>query len=130
MAAPAREWTRQEHEARRRLALEQNTARQRSDDRWQIGSIGDASLGRLLQEAGQLGAAEVQVVSVPGLNLDFLSIGQGPETMLVPAMDYPELHLARGQRVRANELVPQLVDYAKDFDRKYGEQIRKRKLVM
>jgi hypothetical protein len=102
----------------------------RVGERWQISSIGDASLALLLREAGQLGAADVQIVSVPGLNFDFLGVGQGPEMLLVPAMDYPEIHQTRGRRVPATEVVAVLVAYAKDFDQKYGEQLRQRRLVM
>jgi hypothetical protein len=96
---------------------------------WQISSIGDASLGRLLQHAGPVGAANIQLVSVPGLNLDFVGVGQGASMQLIPALDYPEVKLVRERRVKANEFVPVLVAYAKAFDRTYGEQLRRRELV-
>ncbi|HLL75974.1 MAG TPA: hypothetical protein VK421_12020 [Pyrinomonadaceae bacterium] len=71
----------------------------------------------------------LQLVSIPGLNLDFVAFNRGDRWALIPARDHRELQLSRGRAVSAEQMLPALSNYAREFDRKYGDQIRRRRLV-
>lgn len=98
---------------------------------WQISGIGDRQAADLLAEAVALRAKgmQVSVISVPGLNLDFVGAMEGTRLMLVPIRDYPEVQMEKGKAVEAGEALTAIGAYAKEFDRKYGDEIRKRRLV-
>lgn len=95
---------------------------------WRISSIGDTRLAELFTAAGG-DRTSLELVSIPGLNLEFGSIRRNGQTLLIPAQDVPETSLVKGQAINATEAIPQIAAYARDFDRKYGEQIRNKKLV-
>lgn len=93
---------------------------------WQISAIGDSFLaGMLSSTTGE----NLELISIPGLNLDFTAIRQGEDWILIPAQDNPKLNLAKGREVNASAALPAISQYAKEFDKQYGEQIRSRKLV-
>lgn len=100
----------------------------RQGDSWRIGTIGDTPLAELFNAAGT-DRSSLEFVSIPGLNLEFGSIRRDGQTLLIPAQDVPETKMAKGQAIAAATAIPQIAAYARDFDSKYGEQIRNRKLV-
>lgn len=95
---------------------------------WHIGTVGDAYLAKIISAAPDK-QPKLQIISIPGLSLDFAGVRQGDDWELVPAQDYPDLDLAKGRSVRAEEVLPRLSSYAKAFDKQYGEQLRNRRLV-
>jgi len=93
---------------------------------WQISAIGDSFLaGMLSSTTGE----NLELIAIPGLSLDFGAIRQGEDWTLIPAQDYSQLHLTKGTAVKASAALPSISQYAKEFDKQYGEQIRSRKLV-
>ena len=74
-------------------------------------------------------SGKVEVISIPGISFDLVSSGEGDQRMLTPVNDLPEAQLFRGRAVRAQDALAALSNYAKEFDRKFGEEIRKRRLV-
>lgn len=98
------------------------------DSSWRIGSIGDTPIAELFTAAGA-DRSSLELVSIPGLNLEFGSIRRNGQAMLIPAQDVPETQIVKGRAINVVEAVPQIAAYARDFDRKYGEQIRNKKLV-
>lgn len=103
----------------------------RRSNGWAIASIGDSHIAQALADmpAGQPAGASVELVSVPGLNMDFIAWRQGATTTLLPVGDYPEPGFERLRPVDAALFVPRLAAYARDFDQRYGAQLRNRKLT-
>lgn len=97
----------------------------RRGNNWLISSIGDAYLAELFDTAGP----SFEIISIPGLNMEFAGIAQGEEWTLIPAQDYPQLQLTRGSRVESATALPLIAAYAQEFDKQYGEQLRRRRLV-
>lgn len=95
---------------------------------WHIGTVGDAYLAKIISAVPDK-QTKLQIISIPGLSLDFAGVHEGEDWELVPAQDYPDLDLVKGRSVRAAELLPRLSTYAKAFDKQYGEQLRNRRLV-
>jgi hypothetical protein len=98
---------------------------------WRISSIGDSAMAEALNEGIiQNGNGSVfSIISVPGLNLDFIGLGNGKEMTLTPVRDYPEIRMIKGKGVKAHEALSAISAFARDFDAKYGEYIKKRKIV-
>jgi hypothetical protein len=97
-------------------------------DSWQISTLGDPQLASVLPGSGQSQAA-LQIISIPGLNLEFAGTQQGDDWILIPVQDFPQLKFTKGRAVGTKVALPTLSNYAKEFDRQYGEQLRNRKLV-
>lgn len=97
----------------------------RRGDTWHISSVGDAYLSALFEAAG----SNFEIVSIPGLNLEFAGIRQGEEWTLIPVQDYPQLEFARGARIESTKALPAIAAHAKEFDKLYGDQLRKKRLV-
>jgi hypothetical protein len=95
---------------------------------WHISTVGDAYLAKLISAVPDR-QQETQIISIPGLSLDFAGVRHGDDWELVPAQDYPDLDLVKGHSVQAEEVLPRLSSYAKAFDKKYREQLRNRRLV-
>ena len=74
-------------------------------------------------------ATNVQMISIPGISLDVAAVGDGDHLMLLPARDYPEMQLVKGRALPAGEALLNISNYAREFDKKYGDQIRSRKLT-
>ncbi|HET9963161.1 MAG TPA: hypothetical protein VFQ34_12545 [Nitrospiraceae bacterium] len=104
------------------------TAVSKKEGAWHIASVGDAYLARVMSAAPEQ-PQRLHIISVPGLSLDFAGTPHGEDWELFPAQDYPELDVTRGRPIRAEELLPRLSNYAKNFEKQYGDQIRKRRLV-
>lgn len=128
-------------------------------DGWRIGTVGDRYLASLIGQSTQQPGAptaaasptasptpaasptatatptseavsrRVELISIPGIGVDLISFTEGDQRMLQPANDLPEAQLVRGRAVREQDALAALSNYAREFDRKYGEEIRKRRLV-
>lgn len=72
---------------------------------------------------------KVDLISIPGINVELISFSEGDQRMLQPTEDLPEAKLTKGRAIREQDALSALANYAKEFDRKYGEEIRKRHLV-
>lgn len=114
---------------------------------WRIGTVGDRYLAGLLGQPTQAPAAptatasptptptsdavsqKVELISIPGISVDLISFTEGDQRMLQPVNDLPEAKLVKGRAVREQDALVALSTYAREFDRKYGEEIRKRRLV-
>jgi hypothetical protein len=97
----------------------------RRGDSWQISSVGDGYLANLFSTAG----TNFEIISIPGLNLEFAGVREGEEFTLIPAQDYPQLQFTRGTRIPSAKALPLIVAHAREFDKQYGEEIRRRRLV-
>ena len=101
---------------------------------WQISSVGDRYLADIISNARQTTPAtpprtDLELVSMPGINFDLVSFSEGGQAMLQPTRDLPEAKLFRGRAVKAEDALIAISNYAKEFDRKFGQDIRKRRLV-
>lgn len=115
---------------------------------WQISSVGDRYLAEIISGARQTKSPTpsgtpaatasptatppkrtVELVSMPGINFDLVSFTEGDQTLLEPTRDLPEAQLIRGRAVKAEDALVAISNYAKEIDRKYGDEIRKRRLV-
>ena len=101
------------------------TAISRRGDTWRISSVGDAYLANVFATAG----SGFEIVSIPGLNLEFAGIRQGEEWTLIPVQDYVQLKFTRGARIESKQALPVIAAHAREFDKLYGDQLRNRRLV-
>lgn len=84
----------------------------------------------VLRDANGRGAAGIsEVISLPGINLDLISITEGGQTLLQPTRDLPKAQLFQGRPVKAEEALAAIGRYVKELDAKFGEEIRRRRLV-
>ena len=97
----------------------------RRGDDWHISSVGDAYLAPVFATAG----SNFEIVSIPGLNLEFAGIRQGDEWTLIPVENYPQLQFNRGARLESKQAMVVIAAHAREFDKLYGDQLRKRRLV-
>jgi hypothetical protein len=100
-------------------------------DAWQVSSVADGYLGGLIAKALAIrpDARSLQIISMPGIGMDFAAFEDGKNWLLLPARDYGEVKLPEGRTVAADKALGAISDYTKDLDRRYGDQIRKRKLL-
>ncbi|HEX6850331.1 MAG TPA: hypothetical protein VF139_02905 [Candidatus Polarisedimenticolaceae bacterium] len=114
---------------------------------WRIASVGYRYYASLLEQmksppalpsetptggrttVSDMTSRQVEFVSVPGINVDLLSFGEGDQRFLQPVRGLPEAGLEAGRALHEQEALTALSGYAKAFDRKYGDAIRKRRLV-
>jgi len=101
---------------------------------WQITSVGDRYLANIISNARQTTPGtpprtDIELVSMPGINFDLVSFSEGGQAVLQPTRDLPEAKLFTGRSVKADDALIAISNYAKEFDRKYGPEIRKRRLV-
>lgn len=101
------------------------TVTRRPDGKWQVTAVGDPHLGSLFAAAG----SDFEIISVPGLNLEFGGIRRGEEWTLIPVRDYAELKFARGARIESAQALPVIAAHAREFDKRYGAEFRKKRLV-
>ncbi len=112
----------------------------KSKDTWIIGSIGDAYLPASFLSAKEMVTkqsrdtsmrdAEVSMVSVQGLNMDFAVFkNKEGKWIFSPLLDYPEVKLSKSSPVEAEKLFPVLSEYAKMIQSKYGKDLMEKKLV-
>jgi len=101
------------------------------DGRWVVSSIGDAYLGEALKDAlpRQPPGSTPMFISIPGLNIDLVGFQRGTALTLLPVRDYPEARLTRMTAVESEVFLPAIATYARDFEQRYGEQIRQRRLT-
>lgn len=109
-------------------AMRSSVSIAKAGERWQIASVADGYWGALLSATPELASRQdVQLISIPGLNLEFFGLTGTEE--VAAAQDYPELEFKRGQPVDSKRFVQVTVAYAKEFDKQHGEEIRKRRVV-
>jgi len=100
-------------------------------DAWQVSSVADGFLGGLIAKALAMrpDAPSLQIVSMPGIGMDFAAFQDRNTWVFLPARDYDEVKLSEGRTVSADKALSAISDYAKDLDHRYGDQIRNRKLL-
>lgn len=103
----------------------------KSEGGWRISSIGESAMAEILSEGIVQNSMDPAptIVSIPGLNLDFIGLGVGKEMTLIPVRDYPEIRMKKGKGVKVDEALPVISGFAREFDKKYGEDIKKQKIV-
>jgi hypothetical protein len=98
---------------------------------WRVAAVGDRTEVSTLRRAKDLRSsqAQVRVLAVPGLNLEFLQATQGDKASLIAVRDMPELNWKEGASRDLAEGLVALADYAKTFDKLHAQELREHKLV-
>jgi hypothetical protein len=96
---------------------------QKKGDVWEAGSYGNSALAKLLSQERQKYAAAHNLpisafytVSVPALNAYFVAVKSGEDVILIPVIDDPSIGLKAGQQLKAEAIMPKLVEAARNHD--------------
>lgn len=98
---------------------------------WRVAAVGDRTEAPTLRRVKDLRAsqAQVRVLAVPGLNLEFLQVTEGSRVSLVATRDAPELGWKEGAARDLAEGLVAIADYAKAFDKLHAKELEEHKLV-
>ncbi len=108
----------------------------RKDSAWELSSYGDAervaSIFRareaLRTDAGG-GADQTNLVVVPAFRLEFVVETRGDRTLLRPVVPGAAAEAGIKGTMEATKAIELLAAHAREFEKKYGEGIRQRRLV-
>jgi hypothetical protein len=111
----------------------------KSGAEWRMTAYGDSDRARAIEAAqaglqkekafGPSAAPSFSVVSVPAFQFDLVAAALGPKTYLSALSPAVAAEFGLPPTAELPEVVNKLSLYAKDFDAKYGEQIRQRRLA-
>ncbi len=111
----------------------------RNGQEWRLTTYGDVGRTReiektrlgVVQRAGESGRGEaaVSLASVPAFGLYLVALARDGRTLLSPVSASVPAGLELNDSMEESEAIARLSAYAKDFDKKYGDGIRKKQLV-
>lgn len=96
---------------------------------WKLSSAGDNRHVELLSMQKPDSASNVSLMDVPGLGISFLKYTINGQNFYVANRSIVSAKIEKGRAVPERQALQSLAVYAKQFDEKYGKDIKNKKIV-
>lgn len=96
---------------------------------WKLSSAGDNKHVELLSMQRPDSAGNISLMDVPGLGISFLKYTINGQNFYVPNRSIPSVKIEKGRPIPERQALQSIAIYARQFDEKYGKDIKNKKLV-